>query len=291
MQGTYLRHIAAALILLASASSLGAASEYPWPRVQANGDTLAERVTPPAGYQRVPAAEGSFAAWLRGLPLREPATPVRLFDGREKGDQSGVFAVVDIDVGTRDFQQCADSIMRLRAEYLLVAGCADNICFNFSSGHAARWLDWCAGRRPLVSGQKVSWVPRADEDSSYNAFRDYLDTVFLYAGTYSLCKEMKPVAEPAAVLPGDVFIQGDFPGHAVLVADVAENAQGQRILLLIQSFMPAQDIHVLVNPARPGSPWYPAFSEGRLETPDWTFFYRDLRRFAETDCGMRDSPH
>ncbi|MCC6697247.1 MAG: DUF4846 domain-containing protein [Candidatus Hydrogenedentes bacterium] len=277
------------VLILVCAPSDGAAFDYPWPRQQAAGDTLAERIAPPAGFTRISAIEGSFADWMRGLPLREPGAAVRFFDGRKKSDQSGAFAVVDIDVGTRDFQQCADAIMRLRAEYLLAAGCADTIRFNFSSGHAARWLDWRAGLRPLVSGRKVSWVLRAEEDSSYSAFREYLDTVFLYAGTYSLSKEMEPVTDPAAVLPGDVFIQGDFPGHAVLVADVAEDELGQRIFLLLQSFMPAQDIHVLMNPARPGTPWYAAFKNGKLETPDWTFSYRDLRRFTQPDCTVSDS--
>ena len=78
-----------------------------------------------------------------------------------------------------------------------------------------------------------------------------------------------------------MFIKGGFPGHAVLVADVAENAQtGEKRFLLVQSYMPAQEIHVLKNPpAADGSPWYPAAFEGDLVTPEWRFAAGSLRRW------------
>jgi hypothetical protein len=98
-----------------------------------------------------------------------------------------------------------------------------------------------------------------------------MDVVFIWAGTYSLERELtpKPVAELAA---GDLFIKGGFPGHAVLVADAVENrATGERRFLLVQSFMPAQEMHVLKNPAdataRPGIPWL----GDRLVTPGGCF--------------------
>lgn len=277
----------AALVCLPFAVSLSAAPGYLWIREQASRGSLAMRLPPPTGYERISSNDWSFASWLRGLPLRGSGTPVRLFDGREKTYQGGAFGVVDIDVGSKDLQQCADAVIRLRAEYLLAAGCADRVSFDFTSGHPARWLDWRAGRRPVVSGNKVSWVLQGEPDSSYSSFRNFLNSVFTYAGSYSLARELRTVADPAAVLPGDVLIQGGFPGHAVLVADVAEDAKGRRVFLLVQSYMPAQDIHVLVNPANRGSPWFPALTEGNLVTPEWTFSYADLRRFAEPDCDVR----
>ena len=51
------------------------------------------------------------------------------------------------------------------------------------------------------------------------------------------------------IKPGDVLIRGGFPGHAVIVMDMATNSAGKKIYLLAQSYMPAQDIHVLVNPS------------------------------------------
>ena len=204
-----------------------------------------------------------------------------------KHNQSAHHAVFDIDVGSRDLQQCADAVIRLRAEYLFTrlsegAECGD-ISFNFTSGDAARWSDWRRGIRPRVSGNRVSWNQTASADETYLNFRRYLNTVFTYAGTHSLERELLPVSDPARVEPGDVFIQGGFPGHAVIVVDVAEDERGRRVFLLAQSYMPAQDIHLLRNPAS-RSPWYEAASSGRLLTPEWEFSFSDLRRFGDSEC-------
>ena len=80
-------------------------------------------------------------------------------------------------------------------------------------------------------------------------------------------------------MPGDVFVEGGFPGHAVIVLDVAENAHGERLFLLAQSYMPAQDMHVLRAPGCQHKPWYSAAFKGNLETPEWTFERGDLRKF------------
>ena len=117
-----------------------------------------------------------------------------------------------------------------------------------------------------------------------------MDVVFTWAGTYSLERELtpKPVAELTA---GDLFIKGGFPGHAVLVADAVENrATGERRFLLLQSFMPAQDIHVLKNrPIADGSPWYPLDFGDRLVTRSGPSraraFAPGARRIATTSLG------
>jgi hypothetical protein len=131
-----------------------------------------------------------------------------------------------------------------------------------------------------MSGRSLSWSRGAGADASYASFRRYMDVVFTWAGTYSLERELvaNPVAELAA---GDLFIKGGFPGHAVLVADVVENrATGEHRFLLVQSFMPAQEMHVLKNPAAAdGSPWYPLHFGDRLVTPEWTFPRESLRRW------------
>jgi hypothetical protein len=285
MKCGYLKNWAMAVMLLLSHAAGGSASAYyPWLPDQAGRHSLLQGIAPPSGYERIIQTGWSFGSWLRGLPLREPGSTVRLFDGREKSYQGGAFAVLDIDVGSGDLQQCADAVIRLRAEYLLQAGCADHIAFDFTSGHRARWPDWRAGYRPVVSGNKVSWIHRGSTDSSYSSFRAYLNCIFTYAGSFSLSRELDVVADPLTVLPGDVFIQGGFPGHAVLVADVVQNKHGERKFLLVQSYMPAQDIHVLRNLTGRESPWYPALRKGTLETPEWTFSYSDLRSFPEPDC-------
>jgi len=73
--------------------------------------------------------------------------------------------------------------------------------------------------------------------------------------------------------------------HAVLVADVAMNKKSEKKILLLQSYMPAQDIHVLANP-QSETPWYPVKSSGKLLTPEWIFNYEDIRRFSEKGCPL-----
>lgn len=257
---------------------LALALVYPWLTAVDPRESLGRRIAPPAGFERAPEADGSFAAWLRGLPLLPGRPPVRLFDGRLKGDQSVHVAVVDIDVGRRDLQQCADAVMRLRAEYLFAAGRAAEISLRFTSGERVPFARWARGERPRVVGRRVRWVATARPDASHASLRRYLETVFAYAGSSSLASELRP-ADPATLTAGDVFIQGGFPGHAVLVLDTAlARPSGRRVFLLGQSYMPAQQIHVLRNPRRP-DPWYELDPGAALETPEWTFPPGSLRRF------------
>jgi len=89
------------------------------------------------------------------------------------------------------------------------------------------------------------------------------------------------------VEPGDVFIEGGFPGHAVIAVDVAESPAG-RAVLLAQSYMPAQQVHVLVNPGDPAlGPWYRYDPSAALATPEWRFAEGRAMRFRERGCPRR----
>jgi hypothetical protein len=78
---------------------------------------------------------------------------------------------------------------------------------------------------------------------------------------------------------GDVFIKAGRPGHAVIVVDMAE-CEGDKVFLLAQSFMPAQEVHILKNLQDSElSPWYDLDLEDDLQTPEWTFELQALRRF------------
>ena len=67
---------------------------------------------------------------------------------------------------------------------------------------------------------------------------------------------------------------------AVLVADVARSAAGETRFLLLQSFMPAQQMHILKNLQNAdASPWYPLDFGDRLLTPEWVFPRDSLRRW------------
>jgi hypothetical protein len=277
------RLLAAAMgMFLISPATVLAAPAQPW-APSANADTVATRLPPPSGYTRLPAPEGSFGAWLRLLPLL-PGTPaVKLFDGSQKLNQSAQAAVIDIDVGNRDLQQCADAVMRLRAEYLRAVAKDQLICFRFSDGTDAVWSDWQEGYRARAKGKRMVFEHSGAKDSSYASFRKYMNVVFSYAGTMSLQNELQRVPDVKAILPGDVFIKGGFPGHAVIVLDVAERADGDRMFLLAQSYMPAQQIHVLKNP-NDKAPWYHTAKGEPLLTPEWQFTAGSLFRFPDRKC-------
>src|ERR1700730_2507018 len=71
----------------------------------------------PPGFNRINEVPGSFGGWLRNLRLKKDKR-VYLYNGSLKQNQSAQFAVLDIPVGKEDLQQCADAVMRLKAEFL-----------------------------------------------------------------------------------------------------------------------------------------------------------------------------
>jgi len=253
---------------------------YSWLSDYDSLNSVSQIITPPPGFHRIDFAIGSFAEWLRGLPLRTAQDTVYLYNGVPKANQTAHHAIIDIDAGTTDLQQCADAVIRMRAEYLYSISAFQKIHFNFTNGDTCRWTDWLNGIRPGIKDNTVSWERTAGIDSSYANFRKYLDTVFMYAGTYSLKKELRPVEGINSIRAGDVFIQGGFPGHAVFVVDIAVNDNGDKLFLLVQGFTPAQDIHILKNLHETHlSPWYSTEFDNRLDTPEWIFYKSDLLRF------------
>lgn len=241
---------------------------------------LLQRFSPPSGFQRIPVDPASFASYLRHLPLKSPGSPVLLYDGQEKGNQTAHVAVVDLPIGKRDLHQCADAIMRLRAEYLWHSKQYKEIHFNLTNGFRVDYERWRKGGRVKVTGNRTEWVQSAAASNSYAVFWKYLELVFSYAGTLSLSKELE-TAPMEGLQIGDVFIQGGSPGHAVIVVDMAFDADANKVFLLAQSYMPAQEIQILKNPANSdGSPWYRTISAGAIDTPEWTFATSDLKRFT-----------
>jgi len=242
--------------------------------------TVASRFRPPAGYARDAALDDSFAAFLRRLVLKPDGAQVKLYDGRVKPNPGIYAAVVDLPIGSRDLHQCADAIIRLRAEYLFAQKRYDEIRFRFTSGFAAEYSHWRRGERVAVRGNKARWVSTGSPGDNPRSFWRYLETVFAYAGTASLARELAqaPGDDPQI---GDVFIQPGHPGHAVIVIDKAVDAEhGRAVFLLAQSYMPAQEIQVLQNPGDSAlNPWYAASFGETLVTPEWTFRASDLMRF------------
>ncbi len=246
------------------------------------GNTIAERFNVPEGYTRIKVDSASFGKYLRNLPLKDAGEKVMYFDGSTKNKNNVYDAVIDLPIGKRDLHQCADAVMRLRAEYFFNHKKYDSIHFNFTNGFRADYSNWRKGKRISVNGNNVRWNNSGQPSDSYQTFWKYLEMVFSYAGTASLEREMKAISL-AELKIGDVFIKGGFPGHAVIVVDMARNkSTGKKIFLLAQSYMPAQEIQILKNPDNSElSPWYSSGISNELRTPEWVFKKTELRRFVD----------
>ncbi|MBK8256544.1 MAG: hypothetical protein IPK82_28225 [Polyangiaceae bacterium] len=275
-----------------AAASSGARSEvhrgdYPWLSdstctQQEIAGVLSDTFSPPAGFERVAVQPGSFGQWLRGLPLR-PKGPVVDHRGQVilPVDDARFARVIALDEGSLDLQQCADSIVRLHAEWLWSKGERD-ISYRAAAGTPMPFERYLNGERPAGEGKKVVWKPlgkKANRDD-HGAFRKYLDSVFMWANTGALARDASKT-NLNDLSPGDFFVLAGAPGHAVLVLDVAQNSLGNRVVLLGQGYMPAQSFHVL-RPS-PNEVWFAIDpSAGGVETPFWPapFPWSSLRRLS-----------
>ena len=217
----------------------------------------------PEGFERVTISPNSFADYLRNLPLRKDNI-VYLFDHRPKINQSLHYAVIDISTGEKDLQQCADAVMRLRAEYFFAREMYDSIRFP----------------KDNRSFYQFSNFVRGDMTRTRENFMRFMETVFINCGTYSLQQQLKPIAHFSTIQIGDVLVKAGAPGHAEIVVDMAIHKQtGKKIFLLLEGYMPAQDMHILLNPAASQSPWYVVDSNKQVVTASWIFASDQLRRW------------
>lgn len=231
------------------------------------GRTIEAAFPPPEGAVRVP-TEG-FGAWLRARPLYPPDREVLTYDGRAVAMPAA--RVVEMPLVPGDLQQCADSVLRLRATWERETG--HEPAFRYTSGDLSKWSEWRAGTRLVVSGNRVSRVPgKARVDASDASFDAWLADLFMYAGTRSLPADT--VAATGPIAPGDLLVTPGSPGHAVLILDVA--TRGDDVWVLVgQGYMPAMDFHVVAGEA---DGWFHVDGE-TLETRPIPMAWSTRRRF------------
>ena len=246
--------------------------KYAWKH--SYNELLINRHPVPKGFQSTHVVKGSFEHWLRCLPLKPKGTPIKLFNGKKKMLQALNAGVLDIDIGETDLQQCADAVIRLRSEYLYSQNKFADIHFNYTSGFKAEYSKWRQGFKIGVKGNHAYYYKKSlNTDKTYQGFRKYLWNVFNYAGTYSLNKELKKQTT-TNIKGGDVLIIGGFPGHVVMVAAVSENTSGEKAVLLIQSYMPAQNIHIVKKQLTRGEGvWFKVSDLEKKGWKTWEFDY------------------
>ncbi|XOV67924.1 MAG: DUF4846 domain-containing protein [Fluviicola sp.] len=245
-----------------------------------NGTTIEDRYNVPEGFQRISADSMSFAYYLRNLPLKTEDEEATYYNGDKKPKGRIYKSVVDLPIGNKNLHQCADAVMRFRAEYLWRTGQHNDIHFNFTNGFRVDYSKWLAGNRMNIKGNRTYWSPGAARSNTYSTFWKYMELIFNYAGTLSLEKELLP-RDYEKMQIGDVLIQGGSPGHAVIVVDMCENLKtGEKRYLLAQSYMPAQETQVLINSENPATSWYSLDTDKDvIYTPEWTFYSSNLKHF------------
>lgn len=227
----------------------------PW-----NAETVGD-IPVPFGYTRVEASPGSYAEYLRSLPLRKRGTKVNLYTGGEANFQFLSTGVIDQDLLSNS-EQCADATMRLRAEYLWQKGRYSEIRFRNVNGN---FMTYTGG-------------------SSRKAFETYMRNVYGWCSTYSVYHETtpRPILD---VQPGDVLVyparSGHQYGHALIVVDVARK-RSKVAIMCAEGNTPARDKHIVRNLNPLETPWF--FFDGTESTLWVSVFHFDrneLRHYID----------
>lgn len=250
-------------------------------KINPNTLTIQTRFAAPKGYDWESFHEDTFQNYLVNFPLKPENFPIRNYKDVPISKQYHHEAILDIDVGNKDLQQCADAWIRLYSEYLWKEKRFDEIDFEFTSGQKLSWNQYKNGLRTTEVGDSVKFHQSSKYEDGYSNFRRYLDLVFQYAGTISLDRESEGINKNSEIQVGDIIIKPGSPGHAVFIVGSAKNKYGKRLFLLAESYMPAQDIHVIKNPnSSQIFPWYELdVRSSQLITAKYIFRPVSIKRF------------
>ena len=238
--------------------------------------TAFQTKTPEQPYSIAPrnSDENSWQYFLQHLPIVD--SPIVDYRGRPVAYQQKHVGIIPYDVGRSDLQQCADALMRLRAEYLFKQKKYNEIGFHFVSGRYYSWDEYCDGWRPIARANEVQFIKLAPSKKTHENLRRYLDLVYAYASTISLAKELKPAT---GFEIGTVVIHPGSPGHCFIIIDETSNSKGEKLYKLAEGYTPAQSIYVLRNLNEEGvSPWH-QLKKGVIETASYRFEEYRLGRF------------
>ena len=242
---------------------------------------LSQRIASPEGFSRVDVVAGSFAAWLRDLPVAAGGAPVMTSRSEivVAGDDPTLAAVVMLQPHTRRLLSATNMMLRLRAEYAWSAGDLDSLGFHLACGHLSSWKAWTRGIRPLAAGRSVRFAKTGIQDDGRSNFCVYLETLFRFASSASLLDDTRPVRD-ATVAAGDVLLRIGRRAHAVMVLDIATDSRGRIRVLLGQGGRPAQTFHVLRDAG--GSPWFVIGQSRLIRLGRYgTFGMNQLRRWVQ----------
>ena len=226
-----------------------------------------------------PSHTNTLTGWqqyLKTLPIADK--PIVDYRGRLVNDQQKHVAIVEFDVGNKDLQQCADALIRLRAEYLFASNQLSEIGFHFTNGIKYDFNSYCKGIIPIETNRGLKLIlSKSPSEPNHASLRKYLDIVYAYASTISLEKELK-TADDFEI--GTVIIHAGSPGHCMIITDEKTGNNGEKLFKLVEGYMPAQSIYVLRNLNVHGiSPWYKLSKNNPIETASYLFTRYELKKF------------
>ncbi len=236
---------------------------------------------PSTDYYRIGINTSSFAEWLRELPLKKSGSAVVNYRGGifKDGADTSVAFVADLDMKGRRLEQCMDILVRLYAEYLWGAKQVKNLILPLPGGYRLKWKDWKEGFRPVFKGIDVNMKKSSKPDTSYKAYKTYLNTVYSESHTQQFYHAYQPVGRTEIQI-GDIIVKKGTKGHAVMIVDLAKNEHGEMIALIGNGDTPACQFFLLNYMAE--SPWIPLnFDQETLDLPlKRKMSWDGLRRFS-----------
>ena len=235
----------------------------------------------PQGYEREFAND--YSRWILKQPIIVNKHVLTFDNNKIPGLNDWYIAKFDYDIGAKDLHQCADAAIYLNAKYHYDKNNLSKVKYHFTNGYMYSYSDFEENKVPDCREDK-NWECELVYKETNN-LNEYLDIVWNYAGSYSLEKYDTYQVDLKNIQPGDIFIYGGFPGHVVSVVDVIINKNGQKKFMLAQSYMPAQEQHILLNPTKKFSVWHDLNTNKNIITNGGTFNKYQLRRFKNQKRG------
>ena len=246
-----------------------------------DGTTVQERFSVPDGFERVTVEIGSFGEYLRNLPLMADGEKLYFWNGILCENPAHA-AILKRDM-PKKYEQCADTVIRLYADYLYKNKQYDKLVFVFNNGFVCDFEHFTQGYRPSKNADKWETSPDYWKGYDERVFNVFLDYVYLYANTASLYENELKKVDINDISIGDVFITPGFPGHIVLICDMIKNTvTGELRFMILQGSMPALQPHIMLNAHEPDmSPWQNTRFEqgGFLSATGWFCPGENLMRF------------
>ncbi|MEG1555231.1 MAG: DUF4846 domain-containing protein [Bacteroidales bacterium] len=244
------------------------------------GMTVRDRIAVPSGFERKEYDDHSFQQYILTLPLKPCESSVVSYSGDTMHYPDEIVGVYDIALTKEDILQCADMLMKIRAEYLYAEKRYDEIIFTITNGMVVPFSKFAAGYRVKVSGgNQTQWVCSGEKGFTREVFDSYLTFIYYYAGTLSLNKTSIPV-DINEIEIGDFFIIGGSPGHCMMMVDKAYNKETKETAILLgQGYMPSQDFHLLYPTEDFANKWF-IIHEQDSSFYIYGYVFDTIKRFA-----------